>query len=163
REFWRLPVIENVLTAGQRQVGEGLVAALFRGTWHAQETELREQAHELLDWVGLTEKARVPASDLSGGQRRLLDIARSLMAGPKLLLLDEPTAGVYPVMVREIAKRIRELPARGIAVVVIAHDADFLVSACDEIVVMAAGRVVARGDFDEVRRRSEVVEAYLGA
>lgn len=163
REFAQLPVIENVMLAAQGQAGEALSSAvLFRGRWKSQERHLRERASELLDWIGLLGHELIPAGSLSGGQRRLLDIARALMAKPKLLLLDEPTAGVYPVAARLIATRLRELPGQGVTILVVAHDMDFIAGVCDEVVAMAQGSVLIRGSLEDVRRSPELAEAYLG-
>jgi neutral amino acid transport system ATP-binding protein len=143
RELLHLPVIENVMIA-------------------AQEQSLLKRADELLAWVGLERHRYAPAGSLSGGQRRLLDIARALMARPKLLLLDEPTAGVYPALVQMIAERLKELPAMGVTLLMVAHNMGFVSSVCDDVVVMAQGRMLARGSLDEVRGNREVVQAYLG-
>jgi ABC-type branched-subunit amino acid transport system ATPase component len=163
RELGHLPVIENVMIAGQGQVGENPLAALFaRPRWIRQEEELRRRADELLAWVGLERLRTQPARSLSGGQRRLLDIARALMAKPKLLLLDEPTAGVYPALVQLIAERLKDLPAMGVTLLMVAHNMGFVANVCDEVVVMAQGRMLVRGSLDEVRGNRAVVQAYLG-
>lgn len=159
----RLPVIENVMLAAPNQTGENPFLAVFaRRAWRAQEAQLREKATDLLAHVGLEGMELAPASSLSGGQRRLLDIARALMAEPKVLLLDEPSAGVYPVLGRRIAERLRELPAQGITVLLVAHDMDFMAAACDEVVAMAQGLALTRGSLDEVRTNPEVLVSYLG-
>jgi len=163
RELAHLPVLENVVVAAPDQLGESLFASLFlRRRWAAQEAVLRERAEELLDWVGLSKLRSEPAGSLSGGQRRLLEIARALMAQPKLLLLDEPSAGVYPAVRQLIAERIRAIVGQGITVLVIAHNMAFLGEVADDVVVMAEGRVLARGALEEVRRDQLVVAAYLG-
>lgn len=163
RELARLPVLENVVFAAPNQKGEGVIASMFRRrSWAAQETELRARAEELLAWVGLTRLRQEPAGTLSGGQRRLLEIARALMAEPKLLLLDEPSAGVYPDVRRLIATRIREVAARGITVLVVAHNMAFLGDVADDVVVMAEGTVLKRGPLQEVRADDAVIAAYLG-
>lgn len=163
RELARLPVIENVMIAAPGQVGEGpLVALLRRGRWWAQERELRGRARSLLGWVGLEKMANEPAYTLSGGQRRLLDIARAAMAEPKLLLLDEPTAGVYPALTVVIADRIREMPALGVSVLMVAHNLSFIARVCDEVVVMSQGKMLMKGTLDDVRANEDVAHAYLG-
>jgi ABC-type branched-subunit amino acid transport system ATPase component len=159
----RLSVLENVMIGAQGQVGESPLTAIFRRrAWSRQEAELRSEALELLSWVGLYEHVDSPASSLSGGQRRLLEIARALMAHPTLMLLDEPTAGVFPETTRLIATRVRDVSARGITVLLIAHNMDFLSSVADEVVVMAEGRVLTRGTLESVRNDEQVVSAYLG-
>ncbi len=163
RVFARLPVIENVMIAAKDQRGENPLRAMFlRPTWREQEAGLRREARELLDWLGLTEHVERPAGTLSGGQRRLMEIARALMAHPKLLLLDEPTAGVFPEVSRLIADRVREIAAQGVSILLIAHNMGFLSSVADDVVVMAQGKVLTRGTLDYVRSHQEVVAAYLG-
>lgn len=160
----RLPVIENVMVAAQPQSGENPLKAMFWSrSWAAQESALREEAAELLGWLGLEDHLVVPAGSLSGGQRRLMEIARALMAHPKLLLLDEPTAGVFPETNRLIATRILEIAKQGVTVLLIAHNMGFLSTVADDVVVMAEGKVLAQGDLDFVRAHEEVVRAYLGA
>ena len=163
RVLARLPVLENVMIAAQHQLGENpLRATLFRRSWRDQEAQLRREATDLLDWLNLHEHLDRPAGTLSGGQRRLLEIARALMAHPKLLLLDEPTAGVFPETSRLIATRVREIAAQGVTVLLIAHNMGFLSTVADDVVVMAEGRVLTRGSLDYVRGHEEVIAAYLG-
>lgn len=163
RVLARLPVVENVMIAAQGQIGENPIRAMFwRGSWAKQESTLRSEAAELLTWVGLQDHIDKPAGTLSGGQRRLLEIARALMAHPKLLLLDEPTAGVFPETSRLIATRVREIAERGVTIILIAHNMGFLASVADDVVVMAEGKVLTRGSLDYVRQHEEVVSAYLG-
>lgn len=164
RVLAHLPVIENVMIAAPEQRGEGPLAALFwpRG-WRHQESELRKEATELLGWLGLSSHLNRPAGSLSGGQRRLMEIARALMAHPKLLLMDEPTAGVFPETSQLIARRVREIAATGVTVLLIAHNMAFLSSVADDVVVMAEGQVLTRGPLAEVREHKDVIAAYLGA
>jgi branched-chain amino acid transport system ATP-binding protein len=158
-----LPVLENVMIAAPAQRGEGPLPALFwqRG-WRDQETALRKEAVELLGWLGLSSHLDRPAGSLSGGQRRLMEIARALMAHPRLLLMDEPTAGVYPETSQLIAARVREIAATGVTVLLIAHNMVFLSAAADDVVVMAEGRVLTRGPLEEARKHKDVIAAYLG-
>jgi neutral amino acid transport system ATP-binding protein len=159
----RLSVIENVMLAAQGQSGENPLRAMFwRHSWESQEQALRKEALDLLEWVGLRDHAHVQARTLSGGQRRLMEIARALMAHPKLLLLDEPTAGVFPETTVLIAERIKEVVAQHVSVLVIAHNMGFLSMVADDIVVMAEGKVLTRGNLDYVRAHDEVITAYLG-
>lgn len=164
RVLSRLPVIENVMVAAQNQIGEAPLKAIFwRGGWKDQELTLRKEAIELLDWLGLSGHLMAQAGTLSGGQRRLMEIARALMAHPKLLLLDEPTAGVFPETSRLIATRVREIAAQGVTILLIAHNMGFLSTVADDVVVMAEGKVLTRGPLEEVRQHQEVIAAYLGA
>jgi branched-chain amino acid transport system ATP-binding protein len=103
-----------------------------------------------------------PARVLSGGQRKLLELARVMMMDPKLVLLDEPGAGVAPPLMAEIVARIRELNARGVTFLIIEHDMDLVMSLCDPILVMAEGRLLMQGTGDQVRRDPRVIDAYLG-
>ena len=158
-----LPVLENVMIAAPAQRGEGSLAALFwqRG-WRDQETALRDEAVDLLNWLGLSTHLDRPAGSLSGGQRRLMEIARALMAHPRLLLMDEPTSGVFPETSRLIAARVRDIAATGVTVLVIAHNMAFLSSVADDVVVMAEGRVLTRGPLEQAREHKDVIAAYLG-
>ncbi|HEY2043364.1 MAG TPA: ABC transporter ATP-binding protein [Jatrophihabitans sp.] len=163
RVHGRLPVLENVLVGAANQSGERPFRAVFAPRlWRNEEATLRDEATDLLRWVGLEKYVEQPAGVLSGGQRRLLEIARALMAHPKMLLLDEPTAGVFPETSRMIGDRICEVAARGTTVLVIAHNMGFLSAVADDVVVMGQGRVIVRGDLDAVRADPRVVSAYLG-
>jgi ABC-type branched-subunit amino acid transport system ATPase component len=160
----RLPVIENVLIAAPNQVGENPMRAVInRRSWRAQEASLREEAHGLLTWLGIHTHAEAQAGTLSGGQRKLLEIARAMMAHPTLLLLDEPTAGVFPETSRLIAARVRDIADQGVTILVVAHNMGFLADVSNDVVVMAEGKVLTRGTLDSVRQHSEVIAAYLGA
>lgn len=159
----RLPVIENVMVAAQGQRGEEPLLAMFRhASWASQERALRAEATELLGWLGLEHHLQTPAGSLSGGQRRLMEIARALMAKPKLLLFDEPTAGVFPETSRLIATRVREIVERGVTVLLVAHNMAFLSTVADDVVCMAEGKVLTRGTLDFVRQHEDVISAYLG-
>ncbi len=163
RVLAHLPVLENVMIAAPAQRGEEPLAALFwtRG-WRDQEAALRDEATELLAWLGLSSHLDRPAGSLSGGQRRLMEIARALMAHPRLLLMDEPTAGVFPETSQLIARRVREIAEGGVTVLLIAHNMTFLSWVADDVVVMAEGKVLTRGSLAEVREHKDVIAAYLG-
>ena len=164
RVLAHLPVLENVMIAAPAQRGESPLAALFwqRG-WRDQEAALRTEATELLGWLGLSSHLDRPSGSLSGGQRRLMEIARALMAHPRLLLMDEPTAGVYPETSQLIARRVREIAETGVTVLLIAHNMAFLSWVADEVVVMAEGKVLTRGSLEKAREHKDVIAAYLGA
>ena len=161
-EFKRLTVLENLLSAVPAQAGEQLRGALLgRHHWAAEESKNVADARELLDRFGLATKADEYAGDLSGGQRRLVEIMRALMARPNVLLLDEPMAGVHPKLAVEIGGHLLRLCQEGMTIAVVEHELAYMDQFCDPVIVMAEGRVLAEGTMSELRRRTEVVEAYL--
>ncbi|MDP9284807.1 MAG: ABC transporter ATP-binding protein [Actinomycetota bacterium] len=159
RALTRMTVFENVVLGAPRHPGERLGR---RG--RAREREARSRADGLLALVGLDGHADALAGTLSGGQRKLLDLIRALMTEPRILLLDEPMAGVSPTLRVQLLQHIVELRDRdGITLLIVEHDLDFVMGASDRIVVMNDGRVIAEGTPDEVRGDERVVDAYLGA
>jgi len=159
----RLSVLENLLLYGAHQPGESLGIALMRTrAMLARETVLYERARSIAGRLNLKRVLDAPAAALSGGQKKLLEIGRALMAEPKLVLLDEPTAGVNPTLQNEIGERLLELPRRGITVLLIEHDMGFIAQLCDPVIVMAEGQVLTQGSFETVRADHRVREAYLG-
>jgi branched-chain amino acid transport system ATP-binding protein len=163
RPLGRMTVLENVLVYAQDQSGEKL-ARVFTAPKRvsAEETRLRERAHALLLSVELGHLADARAETLSGGQKKLLELARALMGDPRIVLLDEPGAGVNPMLMRSLVEAIRALRAAGRTFLLIEHDMDLVTELCDPVVVMAQGRTLTEGPFAEVRRDSRVLEAYLG-
>ncbi len=161
-EFKRLTVVENLLSAVPSQRGDTLRGAL-RGPRYWQHDELAaiEEARELMDHFGLLEYADTYAGNLSGGQRRLVEIMRAIMAKPKLLLLDEPMAGIHPNLARAIGRHLQTLCAQGMTILLVEHELGFMDEFCDPVIVLAEGRVLAQGTMGELRGHSEVVEAYL--
>jgi ABC-type branched-subunit amino acid transport system ATPase component len=159
----RLTVFDNLLLYGQDQPGERLVTALLRlPQMRRREKKLAERAVAVAARLNLTRVLEQPASDLSGGQKKLLEIGRALMASPKLMLLDEPVAGVNPTLTREIAARLRALVEDGITILLIEHHMDMISRLCDHVVVMAEGRRLVEGSFAELTRNEAVQEAYMG-
>jgi ABC-type branched-subunit amino acid transport system ATPase component len=163
RGFPRLSVFQHLMLYGRDQPGETLWQAVL-GTRAARDREaaLAERAWETAQFLRLDRLIDNPAMALSGGQKKLLEIGRALMAEPRLVLLDEPTAGVNPTLRNEIGERLRELPRRGISVLLIEHDMGFIAELCDPVIVMAEGQVLAKGAFETVRDDARVREAYLG-
>jgi branched-chain amino acid transport system permease protein len=161
-EFKRLTVIENLLSAIPGQRGDSVKGALLgRRYWGAQERESVDEARSMLDRFGLLDLADRYAGDLSGGQRRLVEIMRALMAEPEVLLLDEPMAGVHPRLAHQIGMRLVSLCEAGMTVVMVEHELSIMDEFCDPVIVMAEGRVLAEGTMETLRTREEVVEAYL--
>jgi neutral amino acid transport system ATP-binding protein len=164
RVFAKMKVIENVMLAAPEQPGERLGSALLRPRrWREREAEVREQALEMLGEVGIHTHADEYAATLSGGQRKLLELARALKTEPRLVLLDEPMAGVNPTLghrLLDYLARLRE--ERGLTVLFVEHDMDVVMGVSDEVIVMAQGQVIARGAPEEVRADSAVIDAYLG-
>ncbi|MCW5713143.1 MAG: ABC transporter ATP-binding protein [Bauldia sp.] len=158
----RMTVMENMLLAPQDQLGEGFVNLITRPhRVRSQEKAYRERARELLAIVNLAGKADEYAGSLSGGQKKLLALAQILMADPKLILLDEPVAGVNPVLAEEIAGVIRRLSGEGRNFLIVEHNMHFIRSTCDRISVLDAGRVIAEGEPADVLGREDVLRAYL--
>jgi branched-chain amino acid transport system ATP-binding protein len=159
RALIRMTVAENVILATPRHPGERL-GRLGR----SREREAETRTAELLALVGLDGHAQALAGTLSGGQRKLLDLIRALMVEPRLLLLDEPMAGVNPTTRVQLLQHIRDLRDRdGITLLIVEHDLDFIMGASDRVIVMNDGRVIADGTPEEVRGDERVVDAYLGA
>jgi branched-chain amino acid transport system ATP-binding protein/neutral amino acid transport system ATP-binding protein len=163
RGFPRLSVLENLLLYGTRQPGERMVhAALRTPAARRREGELRQRARAIGDRLNLARVLDDRAADLSGGQKKLLEIGRALMAEPRLLLLDEPVAGVNPTLAREIGEHLRGLIADGISVLLIEHHMDTIAALCDPVIVMAEGRHLRQGSFAELAADPVVQEAYMG-
>jgi len=133
------------------------------GSWREREEEVREQAMELLDVFNLTRLADEYAGTLSGGQRKLLELARALMAQPRFLLLDEPMAGINPTLGRRLLDHMQRLRStEGVTFLFIEHDMEVVMNHSDRVIVMAEGRVIADGEPHEVRQDRAVIDAYLG-
>jgi neutral amino acid transport system ATP-binding protein len=159
-----MPVIDNMMLAAPNQPGERLRNVFFRpGAVRAREKEVRGQAMGLLDLFNLTDLADAYAGTLSGGQRKLLELARALMAEPKLLLLDEPMAGINPTLGARLLEHMQGLRRElGVTVLFIEHDMEVVMNHSDRVIVMAEGRVIAEGEPHEVRNDQRVIDAYLG-
>lgn len=163
RVLSRLSVLENMRLAAQHQTGENFWSTWFLpGRIAKEERESRDQAMEILESVGLAAKANDYAGALSGGQRKLLEIARALMTRPKLVLLDEPAAGVNPTLINQICEYITYWNRQGLTFLIIEHNMDVIMSLCDRVWVLAEGTNLAVGTPDEIQTNSKVLEAYLG-
>ena len=163
RPFPRMTVLENLMLVPLEQLGERFWNNWWRsGRVEREERAARERAMEVLELCALAQKAGELAGRLSGGQHKLLELARVLMIEPSLVLLDEPAAGVNPALLDTLIERIVALNKRGITFLVIEHNLDLVMSVCDPIVVMAQGKVIYDGDAAGARRDSRVLDAYLG-
>ena len=163
RPFPQMTVLENLLVAPLRQSGERLWNNWLRGGRVRREERLaRERAMEVLALCDLADKAGAIAGQLSGGQQKLLELARALIAEPKLILLDEPAAGVNPTLLETLVDRIVRLNRSGVTFLVIEHNIDLVLTVCRPIVVMAQGKLIYRGDAAGVRTDRRVLDAYLG-
>jgi branched-chain amino acid transport system permease protein len=161
-EFKRLTVMENLLSAVPGNRGDSLRGALAgKRYWKHDEAAAIARAQEILRRFGLQEAANRYAGDLSGGQRRLVEIMRVLMTEPSMLLLDEPMAGVHPNLARRIGNELVALCREGMTILMVEHELTIVEDFCDPVIVMAEGSVLAEGTMQELRARSEVVEAYL--
>jgi branched-chain amino acid transport system ATP-binding protein len=163
RPFPEMSVLDNVMVAATGQAGE-----CFWTNWlqpklvSRQEHETREAARHWLNFVGLSDLEQKPARILSGGQRKLLELARVMVSKPKLVLLDEPGAGVNPVLLDQIVDKVTALNAEGTTFLIIEHNMDLVASICQPVMVMAQGRLLMSGDVGTVLSDPRVIEAYLG-
>lgn len=159
RGFETLSVVENVQVM-LRSPAESFFGGLFGG--RGQERELREQSMATLERVGLSDRADDAYDNLSGGEHRLLEIARQLVRQPRVLLLDEPTAGVHPTLQAGLQSLLEQLHAEGVTILLVEHNLGFLMALAEHVHVMALGRLIASGAPAEISRNSLVIDAYLG-
>jgi len=163
RVLSRLSVLENMVFAAQQQTGENFWSAcLGNRRIVREERELRDRALAILDSVGLANKAQSYAGSLSGGQRKLLEMARTLMTNPKLVLLDEPAAGVNPTLINQICNYIKTWNREGLTFLIIEHNMDMVMTLCDRVWVLAEGQNLMEGTPEQVQKHPKVLEAYLG-
>ena len=161
-EFAGLTVMQNLLVATPQQRGETVLGALLgRRCWGESESGAIDRARALLKEFGMAHVVDEYAGNLSGGQRRLLEVMRAMMAKPRVLLLDEPTAGVHPNMVGELRRQLQALRDSGLTLVMVEHEMGIVGALCDSVVVMARGAVIAQGSLASVRGDARVMEAYL--
>ncbi len=161
-EFARLTVLENLVVAAPDNRGDTLFGAIMgKRYWIADERRLVERARTLLDRFGMSAKESDYAGNMSGGQKRLIEIMRALMLRPRLLLLDEPMSGVHPKIVLEIQRYLEDLRSEGFTILMVEHELHMVERLCDTVVVMAQGKVIGSGTMSSLRKQREIVDAYL--
>ena len=163
-EFQSLSVLDNLMMVPSLQVGESLLGAWFkREKVVRQEAEMRGKAEEVISFLNMGHLANELAGNLSGGQKKLLELGRTMMASPKVVILDEVGAGVNRTLLKEIGDAILSMNReRGFTFCMIEHDMDFISRLCDPVVVMAEGKILAQGSAKEIKANEDVIEAYLG-
>jgi branched-chain amino acid transport system ATP-binding protein len=165
RELEEMTVLENMMLAPRGQLGESLYRSVtpgLRSRVREQEEELRERVWETLELFEIDHLAEEEAGNLSGGQRKLLEMARVLMTDPEMVLLDEPLAGVNPSLEKKLLERVHQLRDEGYTFLLVEHDMDVIMNNCEHIIVMHQGQVLAEGDATDIRSNDQVIEAYLG-
>ena len=163
RIFKEMTLLENVIVGMHDHLDYGFFSLLFNlNTFRRQESGARQRALELLSWVRLEPKAGMLADNLSYGEQRKLELARALATDPKLLLLDEPVAGMNPAEKVELMAAIRTIKARGYSIFLIEHDMRFVMGLCERIAVLNFGSLIAEGTPEEIKNNPQVIEAYLG-
>jgi len=164
REYGRLTAIENLMVAPPDQPGESVWSTWFApGRVRMREREVRERADEALEFLGLTHLRNELAGNLSGGQKKLLELGRGMMTDSKLVLLDEPGAGVNPTLMNKIIEMIQRLNReRGYTFCIVEHDMDLIARLCDPVIVLVEGRVLTEGPFAQVSNDARVIDAYFG-
>ncbi len=165
REFKQMTVLENLMLVPAGQRGENLFYSWFLpGLVRRQEAEIRDQALAVLEFVNLLHLKDEYAGNLSGGQKKLLELARTLMADPHMVLLDEPGAGVNPTLMKQLVANIERLCSeRGVTFLLIEHDMDLVMNLCNPVIVMSNGEKLAEGTPQEIQRDERVLAAYLGS
>ena len=164
REFAQMTVLENLMLMPDQQIGEKIWNTWFRASSvRRQEKAIQEKALEVLEFVELIDLKDEYAGSLSGGQKKLLELARSMMSEPKIVLLDEPGAGVNPTLMKKLMVNIRKLcEEKKITFFLIEHDMDLIMNLCNPVIVMSEGKKLAEGIPEEIKKDERVLEAYLG-
>lgn len=159
----RMTIIDNMRLGARNQRGESVWRGIIRPIWASQEQDITQKAEDLLERFNLAHMRDELAGSLSGGQRKLLEMARALMVEPEMVMLDEPMAGVNPALKQSLLQHIKVLRDEGRTVLFVEHDMDMVREISDWIIVMAQGEVIAEGTFEDVGSNSAVVDAYLGS
>jgi ABC-type branched-subunit amino acid transport system ATPase component len=163
RDFENLTAVQNMLVGPRSQLSESLWNIFLRpGACRRQENQLVQRALELLDSFDLYGVRNHYAKELSGGQRRLLEVARAVMCEPKLLILDEPMSGVSPMLAERITEHLRTIQKSGVTLLLVEHNLTIVESICDSVTVMVQGRPIATGPMQDLRQNQSVIDAYLG-
>jgi len=165
RELSEMTVLENMMLAPKGQLGESAIRSVLpglRGEVVAQEEEMLDRAWEMLEFFDIAHLAEEYSGNLSGGQRKLLELARALMTDPDMLLLDEPFAGVNPSLEERLLDHVHELREQGYTFLLVEHDMDLIMQNCERVIVMHQGEVLADGTPAEIKGNEQVVDAYLG-
>ena len=162
KALMKMTVLDNMKLAGTGQTGEHFFGSLLPWVWKAQERDVEARATTLLERFKMAHMRDEYAGTLSGGQRKLLEMARALMVEPKLVMLDEPMAGVNPALTQSLLEHVVGLRDMGMSVVFVEHDMDVVMEISDWVVCMAEGRIIAEGPPDTIGRNAEVIDAYLG-
>ena len=164
QEYGKLTALENLMVAAADQPGEDFFMNWFARTRvRAREAEVIDKAHDTLEFLGLTHVATELAGNLSGGQKKLLELGRTMMTDARLVLLDEPGAGVNPTLMLKVIDMIRRLNVeRDYTFCIIEHDMDLVADLCENVVVLAEGQVLTEGPMSEVRQNEQVIDAYFG-
>lgn len=161
--FKKMTVMENMLIAPKTQKGENIWRVWFGTGICRQEHDNYKKAMELLDFLDLAQLRNEYADNISFGQQKLLELARALMTDPEILLLDEPTGGINPVLVNKIIRFLKEMRERGVTLLIVEHNMSVVSSLCDRVYVLDHGKNITSGTLGEVINNKEVIEAYLGA
>ena len=158
----KMTVIDNLKLGALHQSGENFIKSLFTPIWSSQEREIESRADALLDRFNLSHMREEFAGTMSGGQRKLLEMARALMTDPRILMLDEPMAGVNPALTQSLLGHVKSLRDEGRTVIFVEHNMDVVRDISDWVVVMAEGAIIAEGTPDHIRSNQVVIDAYLG-
>ena len=161
--FTKLTTLENLLTAGGNNSGESFMKAPLKQLWVKDEKRIMEKSFEMLGMVNLLEQWEIQSQNLSGGQLKLLELGKAMMSGAKMILMDEPIAGVNPTLAHDIFKKIRKIcDEQGITFLIIEHRLDIALQYADHVFAMDNGKIVAEGSSDEIINHPKVIESYLG-